>query len=304
MFDVPLLFLVFNRPDTTRRVYDVIRTAQPQRLYIAADGPRSNRVGESDLVNEVHNIFTKIDWSCEVKTLFRERNLGCKIAVSSAIAWFFENEPEGIIIEDDCLPSNSFFAFAKELLERYRENKIIAHIGGTNFQFGKRTSTESYYLSKYAHVWGWATWRDRWLGKYDVDLSDWPVLKNKEMFINKLGTPQEQRYWRRQFERTYQGKIDTWDHQWTFTIWKHNGLCIIPHNNLVKNIGFGVGATHTRSDSKASNITLEDIKFPLIHPLVMEGDASADWRVFKQQYGVNIFIKANRKIKYMVRTWI
>ena len=167
-----VLFLVFNRLDTTKQVFETIRQAKPQRLYIAADGARASRVGEAAQVQAVRDYVTShVDWECEVKTLFREQNLGCKYAVSSAIAWFFENEEMGIILEDDCLPDPTFFNFCQELLARYRHDQRIGVISGDNFQFGHRRNDDSYYFSKYVHIWGWATWRDRWVNSYDVTIA-------------------------------------------------------------------------------------------------------------------------------------
>ena len=158
----PILFLIFNRPETTKKVFSAIKEVQPPRLYIAADGPRSEQPDEADHCELARTIATKVDWDCEVKTLFRDQNLGIRIAVSQAIDWFFEQEPEGIILEDDCLPDQSFFWFCKELLEKYRNDTRIMHIGGTNFQFGKNRTNYSYYFSRYAHIWGWASWRRAW----------------------------------------------------------------------------------------------------------------------------------------------
>ena len=158
----PVLFLIFNRPETTIQVFSAIKKAQPNRLYIAADGPRPEYPDEVNHCKIARTIATNVDWDCEVKTLFRDQNLGCRLAVSQAIDWFFEQEPEGIILEDDCLPNQSFFWFCKELLEKYRNETRIMHIGGTNFQFGKNRTNYSYYFSRYAHIWGWASWRREW----------------------------------------------------------------------------------------------------------------------------------------------
>ena len=114
-----VLFLVFNRLDTSKQVFQAISQAKPPRLYVAADGARVSKEGESEKVQAVRDyIMQNIDWKCEVKTLFRDENLGCKYAVSGAITWFFQNEEQGIILEDDCLPNQSFFWFCEELLER------------------------------------------------------------------------------------------------------------------------------------------------------------------------------------------
>src|SRR5262249_20722231 len=159
---IPVLFLIFNRPNTTARVMEAIRTAGPGRLYVAADGPRDGNADEAKRCAEVRRIATQVDWPCEVQTLFRERNLGCRQAVSSAITWFFEQEQEGIILEDDCLPSPSFFPYCAELLARFRNDERIMCITGCNFQQDMKGYPYSYYFSKYHHVWGWATWRRAW----------------------------------------------------------------------------------------------------------------------------------------------
>src|SRR5690349_2048344 len=132
-----ILFLVFNRPETTARVFEAIRAAQPPRLYVAADGPRASRIGESERCDLTRRIASAVDWPCDITTLFRAANLGCKNAVSSAISWFFEHEEEGVILEDDCLPDPSFFRYCDELLAHYRDDTRIGLISGNNFQFGK-----------------------------------------------------------------------------------------------------------------------------------------------------------------------
>ena len=173
-----VLFLVFNRPDTTAQVFEAIRQAKPPRLYVAADGPREGREGEVERVDKVREISMAVDWPCEVKTLFREKNLGCKYAVSSAITWFFEQEEQGIILEDDCLPSQSFFWFCEELLNEYMYDQRIWQICGFSPLVNK--IKESYYLSKYSPIWGWASWRRAW-SAYDAEISSWPIVKNSEI---------------------------------------------------------------------------------------------------------------------------
>lgn len=152
-----VLFLVFNRPETTKTVFEAIRKAKPKRLYIAADGPRKHREGENEKVSSVRQIVTYVDWPCDVKTLFRDENLGCKSAVSGAITWFFNHEEEGIILEDDCLPHPDFFPFCESLLKRYANDERIWVITGNNFQNGIQRGEASYYFSRYNHVWGWAS---------------------------------------------------------------------------------------------------------------------------------------------------
>lgn len=171
--------MIFNRPDLTKISFEKIREYKPNLLYIAADGPRKDHKNEKELCDQARNIIEKIDWKCELKTLFREKNLGCKLAVSSAISWFFEHEEQGIILEDDVLVEFSFFTLCEELLEKYKNEEKISMISADNFSFGKCKTQGSYHFSYYSHVWGWATWRRAWKD-YDVDLKNF--LTKKDFF--------------------------------------------------------------------------------------------------------------------------
>lgn len=259
-----VLFIVFNRPDTTVRVLDAIRQARPPRLYIASDGPRPERPGDAGLVSEVRKLFNEIDWPCDVIKLFRKNNLGCKYAASKAITWFFENEKEGIILEDDCLPHPDFFGYCEELLIRYSNNQRISMISGVNFNNIK--IAETYYFSRHAHVWGWATWRRAWQ-KNDLELSFWNSWKETAHWKHFLGDRVATRYWTKVFDSMRGEGIDTWDYQWQASMWYHDMLAINPSSNLIKNIGFGENATHTkREDEILSNRQTYAIG-PIVHPL-------------------------------------
>lgn len=229
-----VLFLVFNRPDTTKQVFEAIRLARPPRLYIAADGARQGRDGEAELVEQVRRIASTVDWPCDVKTLFRKGNLGCKIALSSAIDWFFKNEEEGIILEDDCLPNNDFFLFCEEMLNRYRLDSSIGMIAGFNPQ-GPGLVSNEYFASRNASIWGWASWRDRWV-HYDVDMADWhrPEVKEK---IRKEITLKTYLYYKLSFDLVVKKILNTWDHQWAFCLIQKKYKTIKPVANLIKNIG-------------------------------------------------------------------
>jgi hypothetical protein len=277
MLATSVLFLVFNRPDTTKQVFEAIRQAEPAKLYVAADGPRLDKEGEKEIVEIVRSIATDVDWDCDVKTFFRDDNLGCKLAVSDAITWFFEQEEEGIILEDDCLPDQSFFPFCQQLLEKYRHDTRIMAISGDNFQQGKKRTKYSYYFSRYNHVWGWASWRRAWQ-YFDRDLLTWPEIQ-KENLLDSIsgGNDKFITYWTRVFDDCYANKIDTWDLPWTYSCWLQSGLAILPQVNLVSNLGFGDGATHTIDvvDNYA-NIPVEQQHFPLIHPPFVIRNSQAD----------------------------
>lgn len=288
-FDTPVLFLIFNRPDPSFKVFEEIRKLKPARLYIAADGPRVSKVGEPEKCERAREVLKSIDWNCDVKTLFREKNLGCKMAVSSAITWFFENEEQGIILEDDCVPDQSFFMFCRELLERYKTNTKIMHIGGNNFN-PDGSDSFSYYFSNYNHIWGWATWRRAW-ASYNVGLQDFPAFLAEGRIRRIFGTRLVKYSWLYKFWKVYRNKIDTWDYQWTYAIWNNNGISITPARNLVSNIGFDADGTHTKSfNEKVAEIPAQRI-MEIVHPRTIEVDHMRDKMTEKISYNITFLKK-------------
>ncbi len=252
----PVLFLIFNRPDTTFRVFEAIKRAKPMKLYVAADGPRPGRIGEMELCEQTRSIINKVDWECEVFTLFRENNLGCGQAVSQAISWFFEKELEGIILEDDCLPNDSFFRFCAKMLIKYRYEKDVMHIGAVNSYKERMSSTVDYYFSMLPQIWGWASWSDRWSKyKFDIHEIEKPDLRK---YTNSLKI---QLYFDIMYQRliNYHHHFNTWDYQWTYSIWENNGKCIAPTVNLVQNIGFNSMGTHTNHLSGAKEYYIDEL---------------------------------------------
>jgi hypothetical protein len=278
--NTPLLFIVFNRPDPTAKVFEVIRKIKPRRLYLASDGPRSDRHDEWEKVNAVREIISKIDWECEVKHLFNTSNVGCKKAVYTAISWMFEHEEEGIILEDDCLPHADFFTFCEEMLFRYRSDDRVWAITGDNFQNGQARGEFPYYFSKYIHVWGWATWRRCW-NHYDPNLRQWPSWSKSADFRKKLPDSTERNFWGRTFDRSYRGEIDTWDFQWVATLMLAGGLTATPQMNLVTNIGFGADATHTIRENPSMTLPSNAMPIMTTHPAEIQSDIEADKYVFE-----------------------
>ncbi len=278
------MLLIFNRPDLTKIVFDQIKKARPERLFVAADGPRKNKSGEAEKCSQARQAVLKhINWKCEVQVLLREENLGCKKAVSSAIDWFFSSVDKGIILEDDCLPSLSFFEFCTQLLTYYEHSDQVMHISGNNFQKENVAGNDSYYFSVYNHIWGWATWRRAWQA-YDVHISEY----DPEVMKRTLQRKSEQKYWQECFTKVASGQVDTWDYQWTYAIWKGGGLCVLPSVNLVSNIGFGEGATHTTAkNSTAANLPTQTIG-RLVHPREIRVNRKAD-----QYTSVKFFIGHN-----------
>ncbi len=266
MFETPILYLIFNRPDLNEITFPSICNIKPKKLFIAADGPRiGNDYDELNCKIARQYVLSKIDWDCEVQTLFRDENLGCGKAVSSAISWFFSHVDEGIILEDDCLPDISFYRFCSELLEKYRFDSNVMSISGSNL-LGSLTSFRGHsYFWGLGGIWGWATWKRSW-ANYDFEMTAFREF-DKSTLSNYFKSDICCGYYYSFFEEFYLGNIDTWDVQWIFSIVVNNGLSINPYRNLVQNLGFGPSATHT-IDSKSFIRELKSlkIKFPLVHP--------------------------------------
>lgn len=249
----PVLFVVFNRPETTERVFAAIRQYQPDTLYIAADGPREGRENEAELCAATRAIVNQVDWICEIKTLFRDKNVGCGMGVSSAITWFFEHEEYGIILEDDCMPNQDFFLFCNDMLEKYKENPEIMQINGFNPVFNESMSNK-YFKTIYPRIWGWATWKNRW-EKFSYTLENWDEYANNKKVYNKRYSWFEgiirHLVWKNRKKQLEKSSNDSvWDYQWNFCIMLNHGLCIQPKANLIKNIGMDSGTHYSSASSK------------------------------------------------------
>lgn len=299
-----LLLLSFNRLDTLKQTLPIIALAAPPRIYLASDGARANvrdenGISEAEKVQSVRQyLLEHISWDCEVKTRFLEKNLGCKIAVSSAISWFFENEEQGIILEDDCLPTLSFFAFCDELLEKYKDNpKVMMISGWSALDFAphynadtlspKAALESSYFFSKYNHIWGWASWARAWR-EYSLECRDIKAQMNTLEFSSK----REKRAWKSIFNAYAKGLIDTWDYPWTYSIWAKRALCVYPKDNMIQNIGFNrADAAHTMGDSKFASMPSYELHFPLIHPREISQNKALDKINFHITFAPKPFLK-------------
>lgn len=280
-FPTPILFLIFNRPETTERVFQQIRALRPRSLFISADGPRAQKSGEDQKCAETRRIIEQIDWPCAVKKNFSDVNMGCKKAVSSGIDWFFSHVEEGIILEDDCLPDPSFFHFCQSMLDYYRGQPNIMHIGGTNFQDGRQIGTGSYYFSTLTHVWGWATWKRAWK-TFDVDMKSYPACLLDGDFQKIFPDPVIRKYWKRNFDLVYAQKKDTWDLQWQYATSFHRGLAVIPNMNLITNIGFDQNATHTVDFSHSMANKPMGTLTTIVHPSMIRVEHEADLYTVKK----------------------
>jgi hypothetical protein len=299
MFNTPILYLIFNRTDLTEITFSSICKIKPKKLFIAADGPRFGNVNDEincKLVREY--VLSKIDWDCEVNTLFREKNLGCGIAVSSAISWFFTNVEAGIILEDDCLPNESFFYFCENLLLKYNDDLRINHISGFNFQLGYRHKKIDYFFSNYTIIWGWATWKRSWVN-YDFNMIDFEFFyiyfKNKNLISHSL------------FLDVKNKIIDTWDIQWQYINLKNKNISIQPNISLVRNIGFSKNATHTYDKEPYFLKITEygELKNNLNHPSIIKINWLADFFTAYRVYNLNqlkiVKVLINNYYKYLLK---
>jgi len=290
MLKTPVLLLVFNRPEKTQRVFEKIRSIGPKILFVAGDGPRADVTSDVEKCQQTRELVVGgIDWDCELHTLFREENLGCGLAVSSSISWFFKHVEEGIILEDDIVPNRSFFYYCSELLDYYRDDMEIAMIGGYKAVGENQgfSSGQSYCFSNYNAIWGWATWRRTWqYYNFDLSLSDLKLLRKRLKETYRF--PFYKRvYWEDVFRKMLVHSIDTWDYQLTFSIWLNNMLCIIPDKNLIQNIGFDEEATHTTQIDDRLCQKAFQIELPLIHALNKEANHSYDSQLDRIVYYIN-----------------
>ena len=279
MFETPIVFLIFNRPDTTARVFEAIRAARPTRLLVVADGPRGDRPGDSERCEQARAAALQIDWPCQLQTKFSATNLGCGKCVSDGIDWAFQHCETAIILEDDCLPHPDFFRFCDELLRRYADDSKVAHIGGDDFHGDAIASPGSYTFTRFPHVWGWATWRRAW-ERYDYTMRDWLQRRVDGSMERLFADPVEREFWRQSFDRVFSRQVDTWDIQWSYCLLMHDRLAINPSVNLISNIGFGIDATHTRGNSWMSDLPTQSLG-EMRHPSVVSANAAADARTFE-----------------------
>ncbi len=283
MSKTPVIFIIFKRPEETALVFQEIRKVQPSKLFIVADGPRNP--DEKKLTDAARAIVEKVDWPCEVVKNYSEKNLGCRERVASGLDWTFDLLPDdkdgAIILEDDCLPDQSFFSYCEEMLEKYKDEPKILQISGVNFQ--QKPIQNSYYFSHIAQIWGWATWKRAWK-LYDSTMATWPALKDGDRMRAAFPNRVTYQYWSHMFDGMHANKMDTWDVAWTYTVFKEHGLCIMPKVNLIENIGGGAGATHKAS--QFMNQKTSPLIFPLTHPQKIEANEAADLYTFRKIFGI------------------
>ncbi len=297
--EIPIILIVFRRPRETADLMKALGRLRPTKLYVVADAPAK----ECDVAacREALEVATSPNWPCQVKVNRAEYNKGCRRRVSSGLDWVFSQEEWAIILEDDLLPSESFFAYASELLRKFRSDTRVMHISGNNHQDGIRRSDSSYTFSKHTHCWGWATWKRAWQ-HYDHDMKSWPAFRDSGYMERVCIDPLEREYFTGILNRVAAGSIDSWAYIWTFSCWKENGLGINPECNLVANQGFGETATHTKNPALAASQTLHELTMPLIHPEIIAINETSDRYTFYNHFEGNA-IRAARSLPGKLRQW-
>lgn len=283
----PILFVIFNRPEFTQKVFDAIRQAKPSKLYIIADGPRDSHPKDKELCEQTLKIVEHIDWPCEVKRNYSEKNMGCGPRISSGITWAFEYTDQLIVIEDDCVPNLDFFVFMEEMLEKYKDNTQIGTVTGFSPKITDlKNYPFSYYFSKFYYMWGWGTWKRVW-DKYEYKLDSWKE-KSDSFIFSKIEDKIISRQIARDFNNVYQNNetlnnVNTWDFQLMYTHFKYDLFCIKSRENLIENLGVGVqDATHTILDNPIGDMQHQGLKTPLIHQSQISWTKDLDLKVFRK----------------------
>lgn len=280
----PVVFCVFNRPAETARVFSRIEEMRPPRLFLVADGPRPGRPDDVAQCAATRALLERIDWDCEVQRDFSDHNLGCTQRMTTGISWAFSHVDEAIILEDDCLPDPTFFRFCDELLERYRDHARVTQIAGFNVPLDRRTKACSYYFSRFATNWGWATWKRAWQ-HYDVGVKEWPALKETSWLLDIVKHRNVADSWGRMLDLAHRHGLEThWDYQWVFSCWLRRGLSVQPSVSMITNVGFGPSATHTKSSchDPRADVKAAHMSFPLRHPAALAESPKAD-RIYMRQ---------------------
>jgi hypothetical protein len=283
----PVAFFIFNRPEFTRRVFDVIAEARPPQLLVVGDGPRVGHEQDERLVREARAVMDRIDWPCDLRTCYSDVNLGCKLRITSGLDWVFTQADAAIVLEDDTLPDPSFFPYCEELLARYETDERVHMVSGFNALEPPPSIPYSYYFSRCYHVWGWATWARAWK-HYDTEMRDWPALRQTRWLEDHLRGDAHARIARIIFDKTHAGGVPVWDFQWVFAGWRRNAVSVIPEINLVTNIGHGEAATNERNPNHPlANRPSSPLAFPLRHPPdvnVLERADNDEWQLVYPWY--------------------
>lgn len=281
-----VVLIFFRRLDCLAEVVESLAAARPRRVYAYADGPRAGLPEEAEACHAAADLVqSRLSAVTELRLEQASENLGLRSRVETALDDVFSREETAVILEDDCVPTAEFFSFTTALLPRYAQDSRVGSITGTSFCLpGESPGGSDYYFSKYPHCWGWATWRRAWQA-YDRRGSCWPCSLSQSPVSISSWT--ERKYWEDIFERTYAGKLDSWAYRWTLSCWRRGMLTATPRVNLVRNIGSGEGATHTRDDTGMETLQkIGTLNFPMHNPTTVKLDKKADRRTFWRHHAM------------------
>ncbi|MFN7826669.1 MAG: glycosyltransferase family 2 protein [Acidobacteriota bacterium] len=276
--NTPVALIIFNRPECTARVLEVLARIKPAHLLVIADGPRPDHPTDAERCRATRALIDQIDWDCRLDKNYSDQNLGSKRRPETGIDWVFELVEEAIILEDDCLPDESFFPYCGELLARYRDDTRVMMISGYCFFDMRERAKQSYHFSYLGSTWGWATWRRAWRLN-DPQLTRWPEVVAARLIEQLFPDPVHTKFWYDVFARILDDRLrDAWDYQWQLSCWFNSGYRIFPAVNLIRNIGFGDDATHTFGRNPYHN-ELGRLPLPLVHPELVIRSFEADLEI-------------------------
>lgn len=294
---VPVVLIVFRRPDTTRRVLDAIRRARPRQLFVIADGPHEKHPTDAEQCQATRDVVAEVDWDCDVRRNYADENMGCQQRVATGLDWVFDQVDRAIILEDDCVPDPSFFSFCAKMLDRYESETHVMTVSGNNFQPERRTKY-SYYFSRYMHCWGWATWQRAWR-QFDISTDEWSTVRDEDWLSEIFESSSAASYWRDTLDRVFKGEVDSWAYVWQYNIWMRGGLNVLPEVNLVRNIGFDDGALHTKQGTSPA-AHASSIEQPIRHPPVIVRHRTADQYTQKHYFQRSLRYRLTDKIKSLI----
>jgi hypothetical protein len=297
-FNTPIAILTFNRPDLTERLLAILARIRPRRILVVSDGPRQHVPTDVERCAAVRRLFERLDWDCRVDRNFSEHNMGSFRRNSTGLNWIFEEVEDAIILEDDCLPDQSFFPYCEELLEKYRDDPRIGLISGNNFLKSRvEKQTPSYFFSRYASTWGWASWRRTWR-QVDLEMPYWLELRDSGKLRQSLWSSSEDKYWRSIYDAIQERRMkNAWDYQLILTCMRGNHLTIVPSVNLVSNIGFGQDATNcTNGNYLANSVPVHGVEFPLVHPETVYASRQVDYQIFRRRFHEYWWLRRSKRV--------
>ena len=239
--DFEILLIGFNRPNLLKKnIKKLIKTTNSQ-IYISVDGPRKGNSSDKERCQEIRDYLTDLNRLDRIHVNIEQSNMGCKAAVEKAIDWFFSNVKAGIILEDDCVPSDNVYDYVNHCMIELKKRSDIFALNLTSFKDSNKKNMRC-ELTKYIHVWGWATTAENWK-KYRLDI---PVLDTVALQAWAFDR-REQHAWRKNFKLVRSGKIDTWDYDLQWFLIRNRKYCVVPPVNFIQNVCFDENATHTKT---------------------------------------------------------